>query len=320
MRPGSTELLPAPFNIDDISGNIEYTSLDVDVDLTNMKNSIYVIGGTYVKTFVLSPPVGDFTPVDVYTTVNNQLIYPLAYPYDQSSMTVTLAGVPQVLGTDQSTPDADCQVQYNSNGYFLRFTSNPGAGHQIVVQGNARIPILAHVTDAAAIATYGEIQDSIIDSQITSVAEAQERAQAEIAQFGGPVYDVKFTTISSLANGLYIGQSIYLRSTSYGYNASPGYRLVIKRIEAKMRTPTVMEFAVECMGSDVVSYTDMMLFLLQQANAQSTVSDSTVLEILLEVLESISVSDTITITGTSRPYKWGPTSPQNMKWQFFTWS
>jgi hypothetical protein len=45
--------------------------------------------------------VDSVTTLDVYTSVAGTFVYPLAYPYDISTMTVTLAGVGQALGDDQ---------------------------------------------------------------------------------------------------------------------------------------------------------------------------------------------------------------------------
>ena len=312
--PPNAVLPTAPFTIDDTSGHINWPTLDVDIDLANMKNSIYVIGGTYVKTFADPPGAVQFSPIDIYTSVAGTFVYPLAYPYDISTMVVKLAGVPQTLGTDQQTDPSSVQCLYNGTGVFIRFTSDPGAGHTIEVTGNARIPILAHISNGASIATYGEYQDSIIDSQIKSVQEAQERAFADITQFGNPVYDVKFETIDDLANQLYIGQSIQLNSTIYGANKL----LVIKRIEARGYTPTKLIFSVECMGSDVVSFTDIMLFLLQQNNAQTDVADSTVLQVLVDEAETLAVTDAVSATSGTSPYQWGPSSPQ-ARWGFARW-
>ena len=41
----------APITVDATSGKIEWNSLDIDLNITNMQNSVYVIGGTYTKTF-----------------------------------------------------------------------------------------------------------------------------------------------------------------------------------------------------------------------------------------------------------------------------
>lgn len=304
---GSSEASVAPFDIDDTSGNIEWPTLDVSVDITNMKNSVYVVGGTYAKDYVLDPdPMAtppQYAPVDVYTSVAGTFVYPLAYPYSLSTMTVTLGGVGQAIGTDQQTDPSEVQVLYNDQGRFLRFTSDPGSGNQIIVQGQAQIPILAHVSDPASIAAYGELQDAIVDSTILSIQEAQERAQADIDMFGDPVYLVKFNSISSLANQLFIGQQITLNSVKFGVS---GKTLVIKQINCVARTPTQLEYQVQALGSDIVSFNDIMLTLLQQNLGQTNTPDSTVLEDLIPIDEELELLDTVTITGTRPPYAWGP--------------
>jgi hypothetical protein len=268
---------------------------------------VYVVGGTYAKNFVLDPnPMAtppQYAPVDVYTSVAGTFVYPLAYPYDESTMTVTLGGVGKAIGTDQQTDPATVQVLYNDHGRFLRFTSDPGSGNQIVVQGEAQIPILAHVSDAASIAAYGEFQDAISDSTILSIQEAQERAQADIDMFGDPVFTVKFNTISPLTNQLSIGQQITLNSTKFGVSNKT---LIIKQINFIARTKFQLEAQVQCLGSDSVSFNDIMLTLLQQNLGQTSVPASTVLEDLQAIEEAMVLSDTITLTATARPYVWGP--------------
>jgi hypothetical protein len=306
--PGaSSEVSLAPFDIDDTSGNIEWPTLDVQQDITNMKNSVYVVGGTYAKNYVLSPnPMAtppQYAPVDVYTSVAGTFVYPLAYPYDESTLTITLGGIGQAIGTDQQTDPSLVQVLYNDQGRFIRFTSDPGSGNPIVVQGEAQIPILAHVSDPASIAAYGELQDAIVDSTILSIQEAQERAQADIDMFGDPVFTVKFSTISPLANQLFLGQQITLNSAKFGVS---GKMLIIKQINCVARTPTQLEYQVQCLGSDNVSFNDIMLTLLQQNLGQATTPDSTVLQVLIPIDEEMELTDVATITAASRPYVWAP--------------
>ena len=303
----SSEIVPAPIIIDDTTGDIEWPTLDVQIDITNMKNSVYVVGGTYAKDFVLDPDASatppQYAPVDVYTSVAGTFVYPLAYPYTQSTLTITLGGTGQSIGTDQQTDPTTVEVLYNDQGRFIRFTSDPGSGHQIIVQGEAQIPILAHVSDAASIATYGEFQDAITDSTILSIQEAQERAQADIDMFGDPVFTVKFSTISPLTNQLSIGQQIILNSAKFGV---ANKTLIIKQINFVARTPKQLEAQVQCLGSDSVSFNDIMLTLLQQNLAQTTTPDSTVLQELIPIEDELELGDTVTITPASRPYAWGP--------------
>jgi hypothetical protein len=177
------------------------------------------------------------------------------------------------------------------------------------------VPILAHVSNPSTITLYGEYQDVINDSNILSVQQAQARALAEIEQFGHPVYDVKFNTISPLSNQLFIGQRILLNSAKFGVS---NYPLIIRRIQCVGRSPNMLEYQVEAMGSDTVTFTDIMLTLLQQTNAQSQTLDSTVLQVLLPFNESLTVTDTFIVTSGTAPYEWGPASPQP-RWGFWSW-
>ena len=311
---GTSEMFPAPIVVNDTGGStgkdIEWSSLTVELDSSNLKNSIYVNGGTYPKYFDAT------TAIDVYQTTGGTYVYPIAYPYTQDTIVVELDGVAQTVGVDNQTDPTSVQVLVNAGNLFVRFTSDPGSGHTLKVFGYANIPISAHIRDELSISLFGEYQDIISNSQISSVQEAQERATSELVQFSRPVTNVNFTSVSPVTNKLYIGQSITVDSASFGINKS----LIVKHIDAKMRTPSVMEFAVQCLGSDKVGFTDIMLYLLQQTNAQQTQPDGTILQVIINDPETIVVNDdTITTTPGSRPYKWGPGSSPIPRWNFFTW-
>jgi hypothetical protein len=300
---------PAPFNIDESTGNIDWPSLDVSIDLTNMKNSVFVVGGNYPKTFNAG------NAVDVYQTDGVKTAFALAYNYEQTSIVVTLDGSAQTLGIDQQTDPSTVQWLYSPSGKFVRSTSLLGSGHTVKIFGNAQIPILAHASDAFAIATYGEFQDSVIDKQIKSVSEAQERALAEILQFGHQVYDVKFTTRQT---GLVLGQTILLNSAKLGIT---NYPLVVKRIDGTAYSPSQFEYQVEALGSDNVTFVDIMSRLLTQENNNTDLADNTVLENLLTFAEGVGVADPVSVTPTARPYTWGPAGGNPpIIWSFFTWA
>jgi hypothetical protein len=291
----------APISVDTTSGKIEWNSLDVDLSTQNMQNSVFVIGGTYTKAF----NAGN-TP-DSFLTDGTTQFFTTSYPYDASTITVTLNGVTQTVGIANQTAPATVQVLYNDAQRWIQFTSGaPTSGKTVKVFGNAKVPIIAHASNAASIATYGEIQGVIVDSKITSVPEAQARAQAQILQFGHAVYDVKFNT---LVPGCAIGQAITVNLPAFGISK----QLVIKRVEAVGYAPganAMLEYQVECIGSDNVTFTDLMTMILQTEANQTTVDDSTVNENLVSVAETIGVTDTVSIIGVLAIAKYGPTSPQ----------
>lgn len=300
-----TDTSLAPFPLDDTSGNLEWPTIDFDVSIQNLKNSIFVIGGTYLRVF-------DATSTsDVYTTVAGTVTYPLAYSYSPDTIAATKDGVSLSIGIDQKDNPASFDALYNAGqggvGAFLLLSNDPGNGHVLKVFGSASIPILGAAIDAGSIATYGEFQDTVIDKQITTIAEAQARAQAEIDQYGAPTYTLKFNTIKT---GLYIGQTITLTSSLLGITQT----FAINRITGVSYTPTVLEYQVECYATNIVDYLNIMTLLLEQELNQNQVADSTILEILIGVREAITLADAATITTSSGPYKWGA-----MTWGFFTW-
>jgi hypothetical protein len=297
----------APITVDATSGKIEWNSLDVDINLQNMQNSVFVIGGTYVKTFTaLNTP-------DSFPTDGTTQFFTTSYPYDVSSITVTLDGVAQTVGTANQTAPGSVQVLYNDAQRWIQFTAGaPANGHTVKVYGNAKVPIVAHAGNAASIATYGEYQTVVVDAKITSVPEAQQRAQAAVLQFGHPVYDIKFNT---LVAGCAIGQAITVNLTAFGISNK---QLVIKRVEATGYVPGAngqLEYQVECIGSDNVTFTDLMTTILQEEATQTPVDDSTVNENLEVVGETVTLTEAVSASSGTKPYAWG-----SFRWGFFTWN
>jgi hypothetical protein len=300
-------VVDAPYEINDTAGNLEWATLDIEQSIINLKNSIYVIGGTYTKVFTA------LTTADVYLTDGSKSIFTLAYPYTPDTIAVTLDGAAQTIGTDQVTPDASVQVQYNEANRIIRFTSVPTTGKTVKIYGSAQIPIAAQIDDNGSISTYGQRQDVIFDEQIKSVAEAQDRGRSQIAKYGSPVYAIKFST---LRTGFRIGQTVRVNSTLFGDNV----QVVIKKIRGRMYSPTQLRYDIECVGTEKVNFIDIMKVLMTRANASTVVSDNLVLQVLKSISESMTISDTLsTPTTTSGPYKWSPGSNDGL-WNKFTWS
>ena len=84
--------------------------------------------------------------------------------------------------------------------------------------------------------------------------------------------------------------------------------LVIKRVEAVGYAPGddtlnidgMLEYQVECIGSDNVTFTDLMTTILQQEASQTPVDDSTVTENLEWPAESLTLAETVTATAPAR--------------------
>lgn len=298
----------APFPIDDTTGGLEWQTLDVDVNLQNMKNSVYVIGGTQAVVF------NTLNEVDVYLGNGTQTTFALRYAYTEATCAVILNGVAQTVGlANQVTSITAFNCIYDKTNQTVTFNTPPPNGQKVEVIGTAEIPIIAHAIDSAAVATYGEFQDAIFDSQIQTTIEAQMRARAEILLYGHAVYDVKFYTLTP---GLRIGQNIMFNSAKFGVS---NYPLVVKRIEGMGNSSKQIRYQVECIGSDNVTFVDLMSTILQQENA-STQIDNTTLEVLLGLLEAITLAEVVSEpTSTSNSYVWGASGGNVGVYNLSTW-
>lgn len=69
-------------------------------------------------------------------------------------------------------------------------------------------------------------------------------------------------------------------------------------------------FNVEALGSDNVTFNDIMMTLLQRSLADNATPDNTILQEVQSIKEKLKITDAITITSGTAPYKYGPTSPQ----------
>ena len=106
-------------------------------------------------------------------------------------------------------------------------------------------------------------------------------------------------------------------STPIGVNTN--INVIIKEIVARAYSPTQLIYSVTAIGTDVVNFIDVMKSLLMQANAQNAVPASTVLQLLLSIAETLTITDTLVApTTTSPPYKWGA-DPNAGRWNFATW-
>jgi hypothetical protein len=302
----------APIKIDGVSGEVMWNTLDIDNNITNMQNSVYVIGGSYPKVFTAA------NTVDSYQTDGVQQSFPTSYAYTESTIEVTLGGVAQSVGIlNQVTDPSTVQVLYDSTNRNIQFTAGaPSSGQTVLIFGQANVPIVANATDAVSIATYGVREGVIVDSKITSVQEAQLRAKAQILQFGHPVYDLKVTTD---VPGCRIGQVVYANVPSMGIT---NYPLIIKRVEATVLVPGangMLQYQLECIGSDNVTFTDLITTVLQQEASQATVGATTINENLVALSEPLPITETVTVTAKTEPYLWGPTAGNQIKWGFWTW-
>ena len=124
---------------------------------------------------------------------------------------------------------------------------------------------------------------------------------------------MKFNT---LVPGCAIGQAITFNLPAFGLVDT----LIIKRIEAIGYAPGangMLEYQIECIGSDVITFVDLMQTVLQQEASQTTVDDSTVTENLEVLTEPLLIADLLPApTTASMPYELGVASSNQFRMGF----
>ncbi len=317
------EKYTAPFNIDDTSGNHIWGSLEVNSNLLEVKNSIFVRGGEYKGA----------TDVWKYTADGQQRIFYV--PYKLTEIEVRRAGVVQTIGTDNITNPLLVDILYNFDEKLIKFREDnkPSAGTLIEIQGRPFIPVIISLSDDASISTYGEYQHIIIDKSIISREEAREVARGELKKFASSVYEASFRTLNP---GLKAGQKIHIKSNLRGIDRW----FKINKIITQIRTPNELEYEVFLIASGTTTFTDIMIDLLEQNKKTIKVAKDEVLDKIktayettriIEELqtataknipESISISESYDNYKHTPPFKWAPYDPKSarLRWSLSSWS
>lgn len=299
------ETAVAPFQLDDSSGNFEWETLNINQTVVNLKNHIFVRGGDYKKA------IAEADAIDKYVAAAGQKTFHLAYMYD--NITVKKNGTVQTIGTDQQTDPDTVDCLYNFNEKFIVFSVALTGGENISIYGDAFIPIIASVRDQVSIKTYGEFQYAKIDKSIKSVSEAQSLAKQELKKYSASVHEAQFKTTKT---GLRTGQQITVQSTIRGWNK----KFKINRITGKARGSDHFEYTISMLASGEITFTDIMVDLLGRDKLNIDIPTNEVLQRLEIFYETPQLVETVTASKNSPPYKWGPGSANDFRWDFATWA
>lgn len=243
---------PAPFNLDDTSGNYVFGSLRVSRNINQIRNKIIVRGGDKVSSTLTNVHVADgqqrtFVAKPGLQSLTIQLSINAGADYD--TLTIGQDGI-----DDPDTKD----VLYNPNNGFIIFpdATKPDEGDYVKWSGNQVYPIKIIRSDVSSIATYGEYQYIIRDATIKSEDQAIQRAKAEIKKYGARANEGYFMTTKS---GLKSGQSVIVNSPILGITNET---FKITRVIMSARTPNSFEYEVQLLASENVGIIDVLGKLL----------------------------------------------------------
>lgn len=271
----------APFTLGQNNDTFNSNSLTIKRSIDQLRNSIYVRGGTALGSLITEHKVADGTQ-KVFQTYKNL-----------SNLTVKKATVAQVLGTDGVDDPLTKDVLYNPTNGLLKFTNAPAGSADIEWSGNPSYSIKVLVEDPASVSAYGQRQFRIVDAGIKSTASAKQRARAELKKYAERVNEGRF---DSRKAGLKIGQELRITLPALGIDEF----FIISRIIATMRTQSDMNYSVSLIASETLNTVDVLTKLLVLNPAEAVQSTDEVLTYALYFIEELIVDDA-SMVATVRP-------------------
>lgn len=218
---------PAPFNITDTGDDVIPESIELENDLSQLRNVVIIRGGD---------KVASNTRTKTHTGDGVQKTFNTDYKFDEKP-TVTVNSVAQTVGTENlDTTGFDCYWDYNQK--YIRFDTAPADTLAIEIEGYPLIPIIAQVEDLASISTYGRFEFAKTDKTIKSSDEAKLYGEAQLNAYANSIREGSFRSYTS---GLISGQTIGITLTDIGVADT----FVIQRVTLSMVSRTKGEWSVE---------------------------------------------------------------------------
>lgn len=290
----------APFGLTDTGSKYYFNSLKIYTDIKNLRNTIYVRGGTYKGATLTELQVAD----------GDARVYTQGFRY--SDYTIKVDGVTQTVGLDNLDNPAsfDCLYNFQEKAVKWREDNKPALNDVVEVTGLPHIPVLIKKSDTASQNTNGIFEFKIIDKTINSRQGARERANAELQSWAESIKEGEFATKEV---GLDVGQIINVQSTIRSINTD----FVITRISSTFEDdPTYLVHKVTLATTKTYGMIEFLQGLLIQRDKEIVIDENETIEIIIGLSDSMTFSDSLaTPTTSSPPYTWG-----GFPWGFGTWS
>lgn len=264
----------APFDIDDT--NDEYIDLNIVKDTSQVKNRIYVRGGTQLSDFTTYEEKGD--------GVKRKFVLP-DKPHDVTVEVNSVAKTVGIKNIDTSGFDwyLNFQEKYleQDSGGTLLTTSDT-----LEVTYKYDIPILIAQEDSASIMDNGVKEFAIFDKSITTTTSARDRATAELTDYANNVVEGSFRTFTT---GFMSGQYININLTEYDVNAD----YIIQKVVATSFGAGNFEYTVSIASAKTMGIIRFLIELLEANKNLIELDDDEVVDELFELTDSL-LSDSLT--------------------------
>lgn len=327
----------APEQITDSSDN--HSNLKIDVDTSQVRNSIVVRGGQeetsafFSQTIVADGVAREWLLREKPTT--------LEFIKEDAAT--------QTVGEDPDDDETGNDYMFNKAEKYVRVIAadpTPAADVEIEVSYKYDVPVIILLEEATSVAAMaaleggdGKHEYAIVESAIKSKSEARQRALKELTEYANPLVNGVFLTRTGLLTGGSIftpGQELTVNSPVWGISVDTKYQIqevVITLVE----DGTNIEYNYRVrFGGRLLDVTAFLESLASEEKTQVGSSEIDTIKGISEIVtitevitrdpllktitESVSIAEVITETFTTPPFEWGGGGSPQAVWDLFEWN
>ncbi len=298
----------APFNID--SAAAAYSELEISKDTSQLKNRVYVRGGTTLS---------DST---TYSTKGDGVARQFTLPDKPHDVSLTVNGSPKTVGIKNIDIDGyDWYLNFQE-----KYIEQDAAGDvlttsdTLVLTYTYDIPILVAVEDTASISENGVKEFAIFDKSIDTTQAARDRASGELTDYANDIVEGSFITHTA---GFRTGQYININLADYGIDDD----YLVQRVTARSIGGGDYYYKVYIASSKTLGIIKFLIGLLEANKNLIELDDDEVVDELLQIQDELlsdSLVENLTIDSTGEYFTWckdslDATPITRARWNLFQW-
>ena len=292
------ETTSAPFDID--SASATYSEMSLTKDNSDIRNRVYIRGGTYFSDFTTISQVAD----------GEQTVFWL--PNKPHEFTMKENTVAQTVGIKNIDDPLDFDYLMNFQEKYVERADGvaPTAGTVMEYTYKYDIPVLVAVENPDSIEEIGQFEHAIFDNSILNLNDARARAQAELADYADTIVDGTFET---LTDGFRAGQFMNINLSDYSVNAN----YLVQKVVARALGNGSYNYTVYIASTKKLGIITFLIKLLENDKNFLNIDPNEVVDELFSPdSQGIIISDSmISDSLIEPPFQWG-----SCKWGLAQWS
>lgn len=301
-----------PFNITET--NNQFKDLVITKDSSQIKNRVYVRGGTKLSDFTTYSELGDGE--------KTQFVLP-DKPHDVTVEVNRGAGFVEESVGIKNIDTTGYKWYLNYQEKYVEQDSGEtvlSATDIIRVTYKYDIPILVAVENTTSIMEHGQKEFAIFDKNIRTSQSARDRAAAELTDYANSIVEGSFVTYET---GFRSGQYININHSDYDVNDN----YIVQKVNATSLGAGGYVYTVTIASAKTMGIIKFLIELLEANKNVVELDDNEVIDELLAAADTLlddSLTDSLTIDSAGPYATWCTDSLQSSPstravWDLFQW-